>query len=1340
MCPLLIATLYFILQYTAPANSSEVGHYIILVPTVIHDHSKVSIGLSTVGYEENKQFQVILKKEQYDDKEGEVVNEKHRQSSDTRLVQFTVSSLDNEPYQFLIHDPDGSVQTTHVEVSKRPVFIFIQTDKPLYKPGDTVKFRVLVLNHLTRPIDSLKVINVQLKDSNSDLIRQWHYARLQKGVFQSQIDLANFVPLGNWTLKVSALNGIEETKTFNVAEYVLPLHEIHITASKQVQMNDEILKLIIDAKYTFGKPIIGYVTLAFNELNYPDMYEINGRAVISIPLSDIVDTDVGDDVYHLNVQVKIEEDESEQIYEASETIPIHKRSYKITLRKSSEYLLEEESIWCWLTITNPDGMPLTNRNVMTVKVTEMLGSRSNKHYSFQKEPDDEGVVSLKIDSSNTTDRLELEVTYEGETTKFEILHGSDNNNTRNDFIKASLLVQKPMLKHPVEVLVQSSFRMNLVIYYVISQGEILASGRISVNFKRTATFSYLATFPMVPEASLVVFTINDAMLWKDIVRFKVHELVNFVDIEISSNSAEPRAQIFLEVKSNPGSTIGLLAVDRSLLQLGTGNDITQQIVLEKLGKPKIDEDVELERLGFTVLTNAKSHFMASPLGSSPHLLTQRFGDDEELHLGQDMQADHGTRILRKNFPETWLWTEMIEVDDKGHVDITDIIPDTMTSWSISAFAINTNHGLGVVKNPVALTVLKPFFVTVNLPYSIVKTEQAVVEVFVHNYLNQAQHVTVRVQNAQKDFIHSDLEVSKTVFAPSNSVKTVTFALKPKRSGNLTVTILADCSLATDAIQRNLRVTPGGLQYFENSARFIEVQNSSMSFDPIKLVIPRTATYGSVSITFSVEGFLLGAALTNLDHIIRLPSGCGEQNMLNLVPSVIALEYMDNTDTLTYGIKAKAIDYLQKGYQNQLKYKLRDGSFSVFGQSDGRGSVFLTALVAKVFTFAKRHITIDNYVIEKAFNWLRERQLSDGRFVESGRIYYKELQSGVQDGTTLTAYTLIAFLEHKSLTQKYLSVVNKGTEYIAKTYRFDGNPYSLALIAYVLQLAGHPRKHYFFDKLVELSKINEDRTMRWWGSGSTSIETTAYVLLTYMSRGSYIDAKSIMRWMVSQRYDKGGYSNTQNTFVGLQALGKYSRVMSLSNQNYDVFVNYDSERQRLHMNSTTSLVGHKFNIPSDVRQVKVDVEGTGAGVFQIAHKYNNIAHDSVPRFKIEKTLFKIRSDGVANMTIQAIYRPKKDFEETNMVMIEVMFPNGYVVTNSQLKQLEKNNQIRRSETADGDTRLILYLDPMRPNNPVYVDVEAFRKSTVLNQAPGWIKVYDYYDPTREAIEYFDPISN
>ena len=145
--------------------------------------------------------------------------------------------------------------------SEHPLIFLIQTDKPLYKPGDTVKFRVLVVDHLTRPIKNLEKINVQLKDSNNNLIRKWSEVKLHQGVFQSHIDLANFIPLGEWTLKVVAPKGVQETKTFTVDEYVLPLHEISIGTSKRVSMRDETLELIIDAKYTFGKPIKGAISL-----------------------------------------------------------------------------------------------------------------------------------------------------------------------------------------------------------------------------------------------------------------------------------------------------------------------------------------------------------------------------------------------------------------------------------------------------------------------------------------------------------------------------------------------------------------------------------------------------------------------------------------------------------------------------------------------------------------------------------------------------------------------------------------------------------------------------------------------------------------------------------------------------------------------------------------------------------------------------------------------------------------------------------------------------------------------------------------------------------------------
>ncbi len=36
---------------------------------------------------------------------------------------------------------------------------------------------------------------------------------------------------------------------------------------------------------------------------------------------------------------------------------------------------------------------------------------------------------------------------------------------------------------------------------------------------------------------------------------------------------------------------------------------------------------------------------------------------------------------------------------------------------------------------------------------------------------------------------------------------------------------------------------------------------------------------------------MGPAIRNLDHLLKLPHGCGEQNMLNFVPNIVAYEYL-----------------------------------------------------------------------------------------------------------------------------------------------------------------------------------------------------------------------------------------------------------------------------------------------------------------------------------------------------------------------------------------------------------------------------------------------------------------
>lgn len=1303
----------------------------MLVPTVIYENSLVKVAVSTMNFENDQEFQVKLERLSSDGKTIELQKAKSIQKSTTRLLELETKSLENKSYQryqLTASGPEGENHKIKVSVSKRPVMILIQTDKPVYKPGDTIKFRVLVLDHETRPLKNLKSVKVQLKDNSGILIKEWPFASLENGVFQSQIDLANFIPLGEWTLNVLALHSEKVQKSITIAEYVLPMHEIRIKQTKRYTFKDSTVELLIEANYKFGKPIKGILFVKLGEMDYPFKPETNGRSVISFALEDVVNLDYEEDIYWLAVSVKIEESGSGHIYEASDTIPIYKQSHKIEIRKASKYLLPEEPFRYWLKLTDPHGTPLPNPGAMNITVIDHVRFWFSEPYTLSQIPDINGEVSLIHNASNSIKKLEIQVEYDGRMEKFEVVQEADVDENYRSFFQASVLCDQGNLNQSVEAMVQSSFQMNLVLYHVITQGEIQAFGRVNVANKRSVNFSFKTNFAMVPEASLAVFAIHEGKLWKDVVRFKVHGLNNKVDVQLSTNITEPGTKIGVTVTSQPGSQVGLLAIDRGMLQLGSGNDITRQLVLETLGAPRKQEGDDLTTLGFKVLTNVKED-------ENVIQMDLRFGEDAVDYPLITSHSSLYNKILRKKFPGTWLWTEMAPVDSKGRLEIEEIVPDSITSWSISAFAIKMDSGLGVINHPVALNVLKSFFITVNYAYSIVKTEIAIVEVLVHNYLDQNQETEVQIWNDRGEFqfideknrTKSNLKDSHQISTPSNSVSKVMFMLKPTTSGNLLIIIEAECDVAKDAVQHHLRVTPGGLLYVQNEARYIEVEQSSMNFTNLRLVIPKKVTTGSENITFSAEGILLGAAVANLDKLIRLPSGCGEQNMLNLVPSVIALEYMSNTATLSKETKAKALEYLQKGYQNQLNYRLRDGSFSVFGQSDGRGSVFLTALTARTLRFAEKYINVDKDVIDRAFDWLKERQESNGRFTESGKVFHRNLQSGLKDGSSLTAYILIAFLEHKSLAVKYKSVIEKGVIYISHQEMSLTSAYDLALVSYALHLANHSRKDYFLDKLLELSET--DGVFRWWGDAPTNIETTAYALLTYMSRGMYVDAKSIMKWLVSQRYDKGGYDNTQNTYVGLQALGQYSQKMSISRNDYQITIDYEGGQQQQYMDRESSLKGVQLTLPSNVRSVDVTAEGTGVGVFQIAYQYNVVAKDTEPRFTINTTAQ--HNFPWVTLNICTKFQPKRPFEVTNMVIIEVQLPSGCITHDRDVIAAE----VRRTETLDDNTHVILYLDPLPANKLVCGSLKAFQKAFVLNQAPGWIKVYDYYDPTREELEYF-----
>lgn len=327
-------------------------------------------------------------------------------------------------------------------------------------------------------------------------------------------------------------------------------------------------------------------------------------------------------------------------------------------------------------------------------------------------------------------------------------------------------------------------------------------------------------------------------------------------------------------------------------------------------------------------------------------------------------------------------------------------------------------GLGLTKIPKVLEVFQPFFISLNLPYSIKRDEIVSIPVVVFNYLENDLNVELVFYNKHNEFefVDSDndghLLRKRQITIHSNNGISTSFLIKPKKIGAMSIEVAATSEIAGDRVVRILQVEPEGVAQFKNKAIFIDLNDVNEREITATVDIPTDAVPESEKISVSGVGDLLGDAIENLNSLVRLPSGCGEQNMVHFVPNIVILNYLKATNRLNPDIVKKAVKYTEKGYQRQLTYRHDDGSFSAFGKSDKSGSTWLTAFVAKSFRQALPYVDVDESVIDAALQWLSGVQKADGGFPELGVVSHKEMQGGSNQGIALTAYTLSAFLENK----------------------------------------------------------------------------------------------------------------------------------------------------------------------------------------------------------------------------------------------------------------------------------------------------------------------------------------
>ncbi|KFM80556.1 CD109 antigen, partial [Stegodyphus mimosarum] len=1156
--------------------------------------------------------------------------------------------------------------------------------------------------------------------------------------------------------------------------------------------------------YSYGKAVKGELTLTvaprtrYNKLtvrpyeSFQTKVRIDG--IVMVPLNLLEDLSLRTDFFKREIEffALVEEEETGHKYNSTNTMWIYDKEIKIELIRTSETFKPGLKYTAFLKVAKQDDTPASDGNRQLELKYGYTVREQEWRTAFYTVPSN-GLVKLEFLPPNEPDVtfLNMRAVFQGQTYYLDRIDAALSPS--NNFIQVSLITQNPKVQQNIEMEVNATEPINHLVYKVIGRGNIEIARTIPVPNQKVYRFNFKAPGAMAPRARVLVYYIRSTNheIVADSVSFDVDGLFK-TSITVSTNVKEtqPGRSVNIRLQSAPNVLVGILGVDQGILKLKSGNDITQAEVVEDLEtydggqvtkyRPPWYRRRRKRSLSWPGSKSAGFIFADSGAVIMTNGLLPNSGD-EDLFTDNVIRIDEninntpiqppselpeavvpeGRLVIRKLYPETWLWINTTTGSD-GTASISHAVPDFLSTYIITAFAVHSSDGLGIATSPSPITVYRPFFITMSLPYVVLKGEELAIQVVVFNYNNKAIQAEVTMENRKREFQFivagkDDINFAqqdrrtKYVTIPASDGVPVSFLIAPEKLGYIEIKVTASSSLAVDSITKALLVQPEGSTQYFNKAFLIDLRNPNSPLKRnVSTTVPRNAIPESGKIILSASGDLMGPCIKFINKLLYMPTGCGEQNLVTVVPRIIALDYLSKTNRLTAAMKDKLISDLRYGYQRQLTYKREDGSFSTFGERDRSGSTWLTAYAVRSLAQAQKYIYIDPKIVNDGMEWVIAKQSSDGSFIEPGEVHHKALQGGTENGAALTAFVLMALFESQAQ-DKYGQQMILAQRYIERELLSTSSPYVVSIVTYTLHLVDSPSKDRAFQMLLNMAERENDtmfwdnkesqvnttdkQSDYWFLAPSIDIETVSYAIRTFAIRFDTAGAIPILRWLITKQNRHGGFSSTQDTVVALHAVSEIAPFITPPSSNIVIKFTYPNGQKELRISNAKSFTVEEIEVPSDVPYVELEAIGSGVGVVQVSWSFNLAVSGETPQFFLNALLDKTSTASYLQLSICSHQRERRN-DTSNMAVMEVGLPSGYVADVDALPSILQIPKVKRVETQLQDTNVVIYFDRLDKEESC-VTVPAHRIHKVARQRRVPVKVYDFYSQAKSARMFYRP---
>lgn len=235
-------------------------------------------------------------------------------------------------------------------------------------------------------------------------------------------------------------------------------------------------------------------------------------------------------------------------------------------------------------------------------------------------------------------------------------------------------------------------------------------------------------------------------------------------------------------------------------------------------------------------------------------------------------------VVRENFPDTAYWNAEVLTDADGRATVSMTLPDTLTTWQVDVRGLTKDTRVGQAGIQIIST--KDLLVRPVTPLFLVAGDHAEVGAVVHN--NTVKDLQVDVSLQAKDFSLDDAKkTNQTITVPAGGRKLVSWWGTATDAGSADLVFSAQAGSLTDASRPNNGALP--ILHYISPQTFSTAGSLPAAGSRLELVsLPRSYHPSGGSLSVELAPSLAATLLSGLDAIGEPPVTCSNEYLLSYI--------------------------------------------------------------------------------------------------------------------------------------------------------------------------------------------------------------------------------------------------------------------------------------------------------------------------------------------------------------------------------------------------------------------------------------------------------------------------